>query len=163
MKKLIFAALSGVVVLLSGCASNPMLGTGVAQSSAQGYTTQGALQAQSVYLGTVIALRPVVIAQSNTGLGGALGAIAGGALGSRVGNGRGQQIATVIGALAGAYGGQAAQGAAQQQAGVVVTVKCDNGNVVAVTQTADQPLAIGERVQLIQGGGWPPVSRVLPI
>lgn len=157
LASLVFAA------LLGGCASNPMMGTGVAQSSAQGYTTYGALQAQNVYLGTVLALRPVVIAQSNTSAGGALGAITGAALGHQIGNGNGQKLATIAGALLGAYGGQAAQGAAQQQAGVVVTVRLDNGRVMAVTQTADQPLTIGERVQLIQSGSYNPVSRVLPL
>lgn len=158
-----FIILVALSALLGGCASNPMLGSGVAQSSAQGYTTTGALQAQNVYLGTIIGLRPVVIAQNNTSAGGALGAVAGAALASHVGNGRGRTLAEIAGAIVGAYGGQTAQGAAQRQAGVVVTVRLDNGRIMAVTQTADQPLTMGERVQLIQGGGWPPVSRVLPL
>jgi outer membrane lipoprotein SlyB len=158
-----FIILVAMSAMLAGCASNPMLGSGRAQSSAQGYTTTGALQAQNVYLGTIIGLRPVVIAQDNTSAGGALGAVAGAALASHVGNGRGRTLAVIAGAIVGAYGGQTAQGAAQRQAGVVVTVRLDNGRIMAVTQTADQPLTQGERVQLIQGGGWPPVSRVLPL
>lgn len=162
--KAVFVIISALMLaLLGGCASNPMLGTGVAQSSALGYTTGGALQAQSVQLGTIIALRPVVIAQSGNSLGGSLGALAGAAAGSQIGNGNGRLLAGVVGALAGAYAGQAAQGYVAQQQGVVVTVRLDNGNVVAMTQTADQPLQIGERVQLVQSYGWPGVSRVLPI
>ena len=146
---------------LGGCATNPMTGTGVPQASANGYTVSGAQSVQAVQLGTVLAVRPVEIAGQGSGIGAIGGALAGGAIGHQVGNGNGQKLATVMGALAGLMGGQALEGSAAKEAGLLVTVRLDGGQVLAITQAADVQLAVGERVQVLAGRDGK--ARVLPL
>jgi outer membrane lipoprotein SlyB len=37
--------------------------------------------------------------------------------------------------------------------GLEVTVKLDNGRMIAVTQEADEQFRVGERVRILSGGG----------
>lgn len=161
MNKLIIPAI--LATLLAGCAGVPPILGGSPSASALSYTPGQAQQAQSVQLGTVIALQPVTISgpSSATTLGGALGALAGGYVGSRIGNGNGSKVAAVAGAIAGGLGGEAATSGAYKQAGVTVTVKMDGGGNFAVTQAVDVPLTIGERVEVV--GGYGQLARVLPM
>jgi outer membrane lipoprotein SlyB len=144
-----------------------MLGTGTPQASANGYTMNQAQTVQGVQLGTVISLHSVTLAGSQTGIGVLGGGAAGAALGHEIGGGHGQQLATIVGALAGALGGQALEGAASGEQGELVTVKLDSGQVLAITQAADTPLRVGERVQVLtsqaQQWGQPSIARVLPL
>ena len=149
------------LLTLGGCATNPMTGTGVPQASANGYTVSGAQSVQAVQLGTVLAVRPVEIAGQGSGIGAIGGALAGGAIGHQIGNGNGQKLATVMGALAGLMGGQALEGSAAKEAGLLVTVRLDGGQVLAITQAADVRLAVGERVQVLAGRDGK--ARVLPL
>jgi outer membrane lipoprotein SlyB len=158
-KNRVLAALSiAAVSLLAGCA-NP----GVMQSSALNYNTAQAQQAQQVQTGTVIAVLSVNIAPATTGIGALGGAAAGAALGSHVGGGRGSTAMAVIGALAGGVAGSAIEGHALAQQGYQITVRLDNGQSIAVTQAADVPVQVGERVQLIGGGWGGQPARVLPL
>ena len=149
------------LLALGGCATNPMLGTGVPQASAQGYTVFGAQSIQAVRLGTVLAVRPVEIAGQGSGIGAIGGALAGGAIGHQIGSGNGQKLATVMGALAGLMGGQALEGSAAKESGLLVTVRLDGGQVLAITQATDVRLAVGERVQVLAGRDGK--ARVLPL
>ncbi|MHB1700898.1 MAG: outer membrane lipoprotein [Acidobacteriaceae bacterium] len=159
MNKLVIPAI--LATLLTGCAGVPPMLGGAPSSSALNYTPGQAQQAQAVQLGTVVSVQPITISapDSATGGGGLLGALAGGYVGSRIGNGNGSKVAAVLGAIAGGMGGEAATNAAYKQAGVQVSVKMDGGGVFAVTQAADVPLTIGERVEVV--GGYP--ARVLPM
>ena len=148
-KTLPLAAACAALLALGGCATNPMIGTGTPQASAQGYTMQGAQSVQSVQLGTVLAVHAVVIAGQGSGAGALGGALAGGAIGHQIGNGTGQKLATIAGALAGLMGGQALEGAAAKESGLLVTVKLDDGRMLAITQAADVQLIVGERVQVL--------------
>ena len=149
------------LLTLGGCATNPMTGTGVPQASAQGYTVSGAQSVQAVQLGTVLAVRPVEIAGQGSGIGAIGGALAGGAIGHQIGNGNGQKLATIAGALAGLMGGQALEGSVAKESGLLVTVRLDRGQVLAITQADDVQLAVGERVQVLAGRGGK--ARVLPL
>lgn len=149
------------LLALGGCATNPMTGTGVPQASAQGYTVSGAQSIQAVQLGVVLAVRPVEIAAQGSGIGAIGGALAGGAIGHQIGSGNGQKLATIAGALAGLVGGQAVEGASAKEAGVLVTVRLDGGQVLAITQAADLQLTVGERVQVLAGRDGK--ARVLPL
>ncbi|SCC94946.1 putative lipoprotein pcp [Thiomonas sp. X19] len=161
MNKLIIPA--ALAMLLTGCAGVPPMFGGSPSSSALAYAPGQAQQAQSVQLGTVVAVQPVTISAPGgaTTPGGLLGALAGGFLGSRVGNGNGSKVAAVIGAIAGGLGGEAATNAAYKQSGVQVTVKMAGGGDFAVTQAADVPLTVGERVEVV--GGYGQLARVLPM
>ena len=161
MKKLIFAALGSIVALLSGCAS-PSYIAGLPTASANGYAQANTQQVQQVQLGTVLAVLPVRIQPQSSGLGALGGLAAGGALGHQIGNGNGRTAATVIGAIAGSILGGRVEASATQSAGEQVTVRLQSGQVLAVTQAADVPLAVGQKVQVV-GGGWGQPARVLPI
>ena len=164
MKKIFIIAAAATAVLLTGCAGVPPMFGGTPSSSALNYTPGQAQQAQQVMFGTVLAVQRVTIGapSSATTPGGLLGALGGGYVGSRVGNGNGSKVAGVIGAIAGWLGGEAATSAAYRQAGQQITVKLDNGQVIALTQAADVGLHRGERVEYLSGG-WGQPARVLPI
>ena len=160
-KTLPLAAACAALLALGGCATNPMIGTGTPQASAQGYTINGAQSVQSAQLGTVLAVHPVVIAGQGSGAGALGGALVGGAIGHQIGNGTGQKLATIAGALAGLMGGQALEGAATKESGLLVTVKLDDGQLLAITQAADVQLSVGERVQVLMDRSGK--ARALPL
>ena len=161
MKKIILAALGGIVALLSGCATAPM--PGLPTASAYGYQQAQTQQVQQVQLGTVLAVLPVRIQPQSSGLAPLAGLAAGGVLGNQIGGGNGRTAATLIGAVAGAIAGSRAEAAVTQSGGVQVTVRLQSGQVIAVTQAADVPLAVGEQVQVVGGGWGGQPARVLPI
>lgn len=163
MNKLFTILAAALGLLLAGCAGVPPMFGGSPSASALSYTPGQAQQAEAVQLGTVVAVQPVTISAPGgaTTPGGLLGALAGGFIGSRIGNGNGSKVAAVAGAIGGGIGGEAASNAAYKQAGEQVTVKMDDGGSFAITQAADVPLTIGERVQVIGGYGQP--ARVLPM
>ncbi|SCC94447.1 putative lipoprotein pcp [Thiomonas sp. X19] len=161
MNKLIIPAL--LAAALAGCAGVPPMFGGAPSSSALTYTPGQAQQPQQVMFGTVLAVQRVTIdaPDSATAPGGLLGALTGGYVGSRIGNGNGSKVAAVLGAIAGGLGGEAATSGAYKQSGVQVTVKMDGGGDFAVTQAADVPLTVGERVEVV--GGYGQIARVLPM
>lgn len=144
------------VVTLPACSTLP-------PASAYGYAQSQAQQVQQVQLGTVLAVLPVRLQPSTSGLGPLAGVAAGGALGHQIGNGNGRTAATLIGAIAGAIAGNRMEAAATQASGEQVTVRLQNGSVIAVTQAADAPLAVGEQVQVVGGGWGGQPARVLPL
>lgn len=138
--------LIGLVVLplaLSGCAT-PM--------SSNVYSSNTAMQMQTVRYGTIQSLRGVEIAgNSNDVPVGALGgAVIGGLLGSGVGGGLGRSLATAGGAIAGGIAGNAIQDNVSRQNGVEVVVRLDDGRTVSVVQPVGSELfRVGQRVQLM--------------
>lgn len=137
--------LSGAV--LTGCAQSTLTGTSYSRGEAR--------QAQSVQMGRVESVVPIVIEGRTDGVVGAgAGALIGGVLGHQVGGGSGRQIATVIGAVAGGVGGQRAEEMTSRRQGVEVTVRLDNGSVLSVVQEVDpnQIFSPGERVRVLGQG-----------
>lgn len=165
---LTITALLGALAL-AGCAGVPPGLGGQYQSSAYNYSTsqaQQVQQVQQVQLGVVLAVQQVTIraGQGTTSTGSALGAVAGGFVGSRIGQGNGSAVGAVIGALGGAAAGDMAAGKAYQQPGLQITIKLDNGQTIAVTQAADVPVRVGQRVELLGSPyGWHSTARVVPI
>ena len=145
---------------LGGCATN-MAGT--MQSSGNAYTTAQAGMMQTVQTGTILALVPVKIAENGGGMGTATGAVAGGLLGNNIGHGAGSLLGAIGGAALGGLAGHAIEGAASTQNGFQITVQLDNPGhqVVAITQAADIPLRVGEKVQVV--GGYGSQARVQPL
>lgn len=138
--------ISVTVVLLTSAA---VLGGCAASQSGSAYTRTQTRQAQQVQLGTVQSVREVLIEGTKSGAGVATGAIVGGLAGTQIGGGSGRQIATVLGALGGAYAGAAAEEGITRQPGYEIVVQLDNGRAIAVTQAADEPFYPGERVRLL--------------
>ncbi|KDR31264.1 MULTISPECIES: glycine zipper 2TM domain-containing protein [Caballeronia] len=141
-------------VALTGCAYN--------SSSSDVYTASQAQREETVRMATVESVRGVKIS-SNNGQPTGLGTIGGGALGgvaaaSAIGGGNGSIIAGIIGGLAGAVAGNAVENNVAMKNGLEITVRLDNGDLRAITQTANgEVFQAGERVRLLSSGG---VTRV---
>lgn len=143
------AALS-CVLILGGCAS----GTG-----GKDYSREQARTVQEVQMGIVESVREVNIEGTKSPVGAGAGAVVGGVAGSTVGGGRGQVVGAAVGAVLGGLGGAAAEEAITRQKGVEITVKLDSGRLIAITQTADEAFAVGDRVRVLTGGGVTRVSH----
>ena len=148
--KFALATLLGTSTLLAGCP---------ASTSGGAYTREQARQVQEVQMGMVESVREVTIEGSKTPIGPAAGAVVGGVAGSAVGGGRGSAIATVIGAVAGGLAGGAIEEGVTRQRGLEITVKLDNGKLLAITQNADEIFRPGERIRVLTGGGVTRVSH----
>lgn len=147
------AAVAGSLTVLAGCAHQ--------SASSSVYTYGQAQREQIVRLGTVEAVRNVVIQnERSSGAGGLAGAALGGVAGSSVGGGRGQVLAAIGGGLLGAMAGDAVENKMGKSAGLEVTVRLDNGETRVIAQEADVPLSVGQRVRVISGGG---PTRVSPM
>ena len=158
---------------LAGCASLPPGLQSPQQYSPTTYAPQAMQQAQQVQIGTIIAITPVTVRASGTAstIGTGLGAAVGGLLGHSVGGGNGKTLTTIAGAVAGGIGGGIATQHLYAQSALQITVQlagCTGayGCTVAITQAAaqSQPLRVGQRVEIVQGGGWGGgAARVLPL
>lgn len=140
-------------VAMSGCAYN--------SSSPDVYTASQAQREETVRMATVESVRGVKIS-SNNGQPSGLGAIGGGALGavagSTIGGGTGSILTGIVGGLVGAVAGNAVENTAAVKNGLEITVRLDNGDMRAITQTATgEVFQAGERVRLLSSGG---VTRV---
>ena len=76
-----------------------------------------------------------------------------------VGGGKGSIVGTILGAVAGGMAGSAIEGGTSHKAGVEITVKLDNGQLVAIVQEADEEFHPGERVRILSGSGTSRVSH----
>lgn len=147
-KRIAVTILLVAATVLAGCA--PGLGGG-------SYTRDEARREQNVRMGVVESVRPVQIEGTRSGVGPAAGAVVGGVAGSTVGGGRGSTVAAVIGAVAGGVAGQALEEGTTRKNGVEITVKLNNGALVAIVQEADEIFYAGDRVRILSDGS---TSRV---
>ncbi|MFZ5558953.1 MAG: glycine zipper 2TM domain-containing protein [Pseudomonadota bacterium] len=148
MKRIASAMIVIAALTAAGCQSS---------MSGGAYSRDQARKEQTVRLGVVDSVREVQIEGTKTPIGPAAGAAVGGVAGSTVGGGKGQTLATIVGAVAGGLAGGAAEEAVTRRAGLEITVKLDTGQLIAVTQEADEMFKPGDRVKIISGGG---VTRV---
>jgi outer membrane lipoprotein SlyB len=105
----------------------------------------------AIRIGTVESITQDSVQNVNTTVGTIGGALVGGGLGSLVGSGRGQTVATVVGAGAGAWGGNQL---AQRSQTLVwrIGVRYDDGTLATIQQTSAPALRIGDRVQVTSSG-----------
>ncbi len=142
-------------VALSGCTTPGVGGSDYTYGQVRGE--------QSVRLGTIESIRKVKIQPGEPGAVGLLsGAVAGAALGHTVGQGTGNAASTILGTIAGAAAGEAIESSASTKEGLEITVRLDSGYVIAVTQGADEDFRVGDRVQILGGGGATRVTRLDP-
>lgn len=127
--------LAGVALLLGACSTPPAFQ--VSEPSAR--------------VGTVISITQDSVQNVNSGVGTIGGALVGGGIGSLFGGGSGQTVATVVGAVGGAYLGNQA---AQRSHTFVwrIGVRYDDGSVATVQQTTAPALRIGDRVRVTNTG-----------
>ncbi len=140
----------GVALALTACAtSNPNV-----------VPVYGAQRMSQVYDATVLAVRPITIDGSQSGLGAGAGAIAGGIAGSNVGGGNGAVVGTLIGAVIGGVAGNAVERGATTQNGVEIIVQLRNGQRRAIVQGATPDVfSPGDPVILVVTGGNTRVQR----
>jgi outer membrane lipoprotein SlyB len=147
--RLTTAAAIGLAVLATGCASQSGSSYGRSQ-------TRGEM---SVRQGVVETVRQVSIEGTQSPVGAVAGGVIGGVAGSNIGKGKGSTIGSVVGAVAGGVAGQALEEKLTQKSGLEITIKLDNGQMIAVTQEADEQFHPGERVRVLSGQGATRVSH----
>ena len=137
-------------LFLAACASS---------QSGSVYSRDEARKAQTVRMGVVESVRTVRIEGTKSPVGTVAGGAVGGIAGSSIGHGRGSAAAAVVGAVVGGLAGAAAEEGLTRKDGLEITVKLDNGTLVAVVQEADEQFQPGQRVRRIEYGGTTRVSH----
>lgn len=143
-------AVAGLIAVLAlgACATNtPAPATSSYPQSTNVYTQYGVVQS----------IELVSQDSSNTsgiGAGAIAGAVVGGILGHQVGGGTGNTAATVLGAAGGAYVGNQMEKNRQgnQQVNAYrFNVRLNNGTYQSITQTSNDDIRVGDRVQIDNG------------
>ncbi|WP_233803442.1 glycine zipper 2TM domain-containing protein [Paraburkholderia sp. HP33-1] len=151
--RLVAATLIAGSLALSGCAVN--------SSSPDVFTASQAQREQTVRMGTVDSVRAVRISTNEgqpIGIGALGGAALGALAGSTIGGGRGSVATGIVGGIGGAVAGNAIENRVAMRDGIEITVRLDNGDMRAITQTATGEIfRAGDRVRLLSSGG---VTRV---
>jgi len=143
-------ALLFIAAAITGCASS---------MSGGAYSRDQARQVEEVRMATVESVRDIKIEGTKTAIGTAAGTIVGGIAGSTVGSGKGSSVGSVLGAVAGGVVGSAVEEGATRQDGLEITVKFDDGRMIAVAQGADEKFQPGDRVRVLTGGGVTRISH----
>ena len=130
----------------TGCASD-----GVATSVGE----------QSVRYGPIEEIVPVELeGDHQLGVGAVVGAAAGGVLGHQVGRGSGRDVATLLGAIGGAFVGNEVQHRyADARPGQQIVVVLDDRARISVTQPSGPGLRVGDRVRVDGSGQQARVTR----
>ena len=139
------------LALLAGCASS---------KSGDVYTRDQARREQNIRMGVVESVREVLMEGTKSPVGAIASAAVGGVAGSTLGGGKGSTIAAVIGAVAGGLAGSAIEEGVTRKQAMEITIKMDNGQLIAIVQEGD-PLEFrpGDRVRIISSGGESRVTR----
>jgi outer membrane lipoprotein SlyB len=146
----------GTVVLLLAAA---ILGGCASGLSGSTYTRDQARQVEDVRMATVESVREVLIEGTKSAVGTTAGAIVGGIGGSNVGSGKGSAVGAVLGTVAGGVVGSAIEEGATRQTATEITVKFDDGRLIAVTQAGDEKFQPGDRVRVLTGSGVTRISH----
>lgn len=108
--------------------------------------------AASVSFGTIVGSRPVQVQGGGSGIGAVGGAVAGGIAGSAIGGGwRGPALAGLGGALLGGLAGNAIERGVTSGSAIEFIVREDRGGDIAVVQTNEEGLQVGDRVVITRG------------
>lgn len=154
------AAVAAVILALSGCADMPTTAYPSTYPAAGGNpsnTYGGARMGAEWGRVSQVEFMPSgsTMNNSNDGvIGAVLGAVVGGVVGRQIGGGTGRDVATVLGAGAGAYAGNRiarnAQGVSSEP-GYRVTIQTDGGASRAFEVPNGGELRVGERVRVENG------------
>jgi outer membrane lipoprotein SlyB len=108
--------------------------------------------AAHVSFGTIVGSRPVRVAGTNSGVGTLGGAAAGGIAGSFIGGDwRSNALAGIGGAIVGGLAGNAIERGATGGTAIEFIVREDRGGDIAVVQTNEEGLQVGDRVVVTRG------------
>jgi len=113
---------------------------------------------------TVLNVRPVTVDGTQSGIGGAAGAVVGGVAGSSVGGSRESAIVGVIGAVAGAAIGNVIERTSTKEEAVEILVQLRNGDRRAIVQAkGNENFTPGDAVILVSSGGKVRVMKAPPV
>lgn len=101
--------------------------------------------------GVVTDISPVTQAAKPSGLGAVAGAVVGGVLGHQIGGGDGKKVATVAGAVGGAYAGNAIEGQTRTTTSYSVRVRFEDGRRDSFSYAQAPNLDVGTRVRVRNG------------
>jgi outer membrane lipoprotein SlyB len=153
IKRILVIGVVAATTIVAGCAQPGLGGGNYARGQVRGE--------QSVRLGTVEAVRDVLIDGRDTGTGTLAGAAVGGIAGSTVGGGhRANAAGAIAGAVVGGIVGNAIEKGSSDRKGVEVTIRLEGGQVIAVTQEKDEDFRVGDRVRILSGQGATRVTRL---
>lgn len=141
---------AGLVTVLAACSttSPDVIQRGDAQRLSQ------------VQDAVVINVRPVTVEGSQSGIGGASGAVIGGVAGSSVGGDRTSIAVGVLGAVAGAVIGNTAERFGTREQAYEIMVQLRNGERRAIVQAqGNETFQPGDQVVLVSTGGTTRVTR----
>ncbi len=130
------AAIAAAALALAACAPQP---------------TFEVTNAPSTRTGTVESVSQVVADNQTSGLGAIGGALVGGGLGSLIGGGTGRTVATVVGAVGGAYAGNQIE-ARNPRMVWQIAVRYDDGSFATIRQEATPIVRPGDRVNVTPNG-----------
>lgn len=130
-----------IFFLLAGCAQD---------INSDSYQMSSVGSADAVGQGVIIDVRTVKI-QGRTSDGTLIGGVAGGVAASTIGRGGGSILASVGGALAGAFIGGITQKELSEQKALQYIVRLTDGNMITVIQGMNNRLAVGQRVFVLYG------------
>lgn len=147
----IFLVILLVVSFMVGCASSL---SGGAYSRSQTGTSQ------QVELGYVESVRPVLIEGTKSSIGTATGAALGGVAGGAVDGGTARTLAIIGGVVLGGLAGAATEEGITRQQGQEITVRLDNGRMIAITQGGNEQFMPGQRVRILTA--YDGTTRVTP-
>lgn len=150
MKSLHFLTALLVSITLAGCASS---------RSGDVYSRDQTRHEMTVRTGVVESVREVLMEGTKSGAGTLAGAAVGGVAGSTVGGGRGQIVGAVLGAVLGGVAGSAIEENVTKKNALEITVKLDNGQLIAVVQEMGENFYPGDRVRVLSGSGSTRVTR----
>ena len=113
--------------------------------------SRGIFSAPCPNCGVIDAIQPVEVKGKTSGLGAVAGGVAGGLLGNQIGHGGARTVMTVGGAAGGAFAGDAIEGQVKKHTVWHVTVRLEDGSVRTLSQNAQPPFAVGDRVRIVNG------------
>lgn len=147
---------TGTAVLLFAAAALAGCAAGLSGST---YTRDQVRQVIDIRMATVESVREVLIEGTKSSVGTAAGAVVGGIAGSSVGGGKGSSAAAVLGAVAGGVAGAAIEEGATRQPATEITIRFDDGRMVAVVQAGEEKFQPGERVRVLSDEGVTRISH----
>lgn len=101
--------------------------------------------------GRVVAVNAVQTQQPTSGVGGVGGAVLGGLLGNQVGGGNGRTIATIAGAVGGAYAGNEVEKRTRHAVTYQVKVRMEDGHTRSFPYNNQPQWNVGDRVRVVDG------------
>ncbi|MCK6412976.1 MAG: glycine zipper 2TM domain-containing protein [Azonexus sp.] len=103
------------------------------------------------HCGEVESIREIARPGEGSGLGAVGGAVAGGLLGKQIGKGKGNQLATLLGVVGGAFAGHQVEKNARAERDTEVIVRLDDGSTRSIVHDGTPVWRPGDRVRVVNG------------